>query len=698
MTRAAAWLVTRLGFLLVPAWIVAAVAAWHYLPGISQGADSPLGGLVPGGSGSVSAQEREVQRFGNTLLTRVVVVQHTTRRLSTGELARTARLARTIDEHRSHLLRHIAFAAPIPSPDRRTVVSYLYFARGISTNAQLALAQTYARSVDPPGLRTGALLARESEFHQIERALPRVTLATVALIVLILLVTFRAPGPPLLVLGTAAIAYAVATHLLVWIGERQGRQVPKEVEPVLVALLLGLVTDYAIFFLAGMRRRLAAGARRFDAADETTRDNLPIVLTAGLIVALGSLSLVAGHLAVFRSFGPGMALTVVITLAVALTFLPALLALAGPLVFWPSLHRGEREPRRRLWRLATARPVSAVVGAVVVAGLVVLSLGVLQLRLGFTLVRGQPSGSEVKVAQQNAEHGFASGIVAPTEVLLDGPNLNGRRDRLRRLQAGIASVPGVARTLGPGSALPQFLTPDGRTARLLVVLRDEPLGADAIDTLKRLRDRMPLLLERAGLGDVHASYAGDTALAEETVQAIRSDGRRVGGAVVVVNLLLLALFLRRVWTPLYLLAASVLAVTASLGALAWIMRDGLGHEDVTYYVPFAAAVLLLSLGSDYNVFVVGRIWQSARERPLREAIADAAPRASSAITTAGVTLAGSFALLALVPLRPMRELALVLALGILLDTFVVRSVLVPSLLALFRRREQERPQSSDDLE
>jgi RND superfamily putative drug exporter len=124
------------------------------------------------------------------------------------------------------------------------------------------------------------------------------------------------------------------------------------------------------------------------------------------------------------------------------------------------------------------------------------------------------------------------------------------------------------------------------------------------------------------------------------------------------------------------------------------MQGGLGHDDVTYYVPFAASVLLLSLGSDYNVFVVGRIWQSARERPMREAIAEEAPRTSTTITTAGLTLAGSFALLAIIPLRPMRELALALSLGILLDTFVVRSLLVPSLLALFRRREQGREPSA----
>jgi RND superfamily putative drug exporter len=114
------------------------------------------------------------------------------------------------------------------------------------------------------------------------------------------------------------------------------------------------------------------------------------------------------------------------------------------------------------------------------------------------------------------------------------------------------------------------------------------------------------------------------------------------------------------------------------------MQHLLRHDDVTYYVPFAAGVLLLSLGSDYNVFVVGRIWQSARGRPMRDAIVAEAPRASATITTAGLTLAGSFGLLALVPIRPMRELALAMTIGILLDTFIVRSILVPALLALFR--------------
>ena len=197
----------------------------------------------------------------------------------------------------------------------------------------------------------------------------------------------------------------------------------------------------------------------------------------------------------------------------------------------------------------------------------------------------------------------------------------------------------------------------------------------------------PLLLTLiVRLRGVRAEFAGDTALAMETIDTVRSDTKRVAGAVIAANLLLLVLFLRALAAPVYLLLASMLGLGASLGLTTLVFEHVLGHEDLTYYVPFAASVLLLSLGSDYNLFVVGRIWQEAERRSLREAVTYAVPSASRTVAIAGTTLAGSFALLALVPLRPMRELAFAMSVGILIDTFIVRSLLVPSLVVLFGRR------------
>lgn len=687
MTRVFGWLVVRLSFVLAPAWAVAAVAAIHYLPDIAQGSGTPLGGLVPSHTQAVATQERELRAFGSTLLTPVMVVQHQRTPLSARKLQRTIATAAAVDRHRS-TLRAISFAAPLVSQGRTTTVTYLYFRSEISPDHQLAAAATYAQRLDPPGLRTGPLLARNSEFDRIQEGLPRLTVAVIALIVVVLLAMFRAPGPPLLVLAAAAISYVVSTHLLAWVGAHQHRQLPKEVEPVLIALLLGLVTDYSIFFLTGMRRRLAEGERRFSAAEQTVIENVPIVFTAGLIVALGSLALVVGRLTVFRAFGPGMALGVAVTLAVAVTFVPAVLALLGRGLFWPSLEPRVREPRRRVWRFATARPVAAAIVVAIAASFVALAFGVSNLRLGFTIIRGQPPHAEVKVAAENAARGFAPGIVGPTEILLEAPGIGRRRDALASFQRSLADVTGVSSVLGPREQphrnLPVFVSKSGNAARYAVVLRQEPLDAKAIEVLDRLKRQAPGMLRRAGLQNATLGFAGDTALAQETVHVVRGDEFRIGGLVLVVNFVLLAVFLRRLWPPVYLIAASALGLAATLGVTTWVMEDLLGHDDLTYYVPFAAIVLLLSLGSDYNVFVVGRIWQQAGDRPLREAIADVAPRTSSTVAIAGVTLAGSFALLALISLRPMRELALTMAVGILLDTFVIRSLLIPALLAVFR--------------
>ena len=145
-------------------------------------------------------------------------------------------------------------------------------------------------------------------------------------------------------------------------------------------------------------------------------------------------------------------------------------------------------------------------------------------------------------------------------------------------------------------------------------------------------------------------------------------------------------FLRALVAPLYLLAASVLGLAATLGLTTFFFQDLLGRDQLTYYVPFATAVLLVALGSDYNVFVAGRIWREARWRRVPEAIAVATPSAAKAITVAGLALAASFALLAIVPLDAFQEFAFVMAVGVLIDTFVVRSLLIPALTALVGER------------
>jgi putative drug exporter of the RND superfamily len=707
MSGALAWLLVRLRLLVVPAWIAAAVVATTSLPSFLDRPASATGGLVPTGSASLAVERQGVEAFGTPLLSRVAVVQRDLQGLSLAVQRRAVRRAVRVDRGDDPAMHSVAFALPIsnarglfPSSRERgtTVITFLYFRSAVGTAAQLALARTYEQGIrrtgDPVTGVTGTVPAREAEFDQINRQLPLVEAATVGLIAILLLVVFRGVGAPLVALGAAGLSFLISVRVLTWTADRMGTEVPREVEPVLVALLLGLTTDYAVFFLSSARGRLAEGERRVDAALHSARLVLPITVTAGLIVAVGSGSLVIGNLGFFRAFGPGMAVTVLVTLAVTVTLVPALIAIFGRALFWPGLRESApREPgrvRHALGRVATARPVAVVLVVATVTVLVAAALETRSTALGLTLLRGLPSSSEVHAAAADAGEGFAPGIVAPTEILLRGTGLASRRAALERLQEDLAHEPGVAGVVGIRDQprqidRPLFVNERGDAARFAVIFDDDPLSTHAIHALRRVEQDLPSLLQRAGLDGVRTGVAGDTALAKESVDTIHGDIARVAVALLLANLVLLAIFLRALLAPLYLLAASVLALTAAIGVTTWVFQDFLGHQDLTYYVPFAAAVLLLSLGSDYNIFIAGRIWQEAERRPLREAIRYATPRASGTITTAGLTLAGSFALLALIPIAPMRELAFVMAAGILIDTFLVRSILVPSLTAAFGR-------------
>lgn len=298
-------------------------------------------------------------------------------------------------------------------------------------------------------------------------------------------------------------------------------------------------------------------------------------------------------------------------------------------------------------------------------------------------------------AQVTAEQHFGLPLFSPTEVLVNRPGIAGQADQLGALQRELARQPGVAGVLGPGTlTLPAalrrqaglFLAPNGDAARFLVIFDADPLGAQAVQDLRRLEGAVPGLLADSGLRSVDVAYAGDTALGLGLVTSTRGDLSRVALAVALIDLVLLALFLRALVAPLFLLAASFLAVGAALGLTTLLFGDFLGQDGLVFFVPFAAGVLLISLGSDYNIFSVGSIWDAAGNRELPDALTVAIPRTTRAIGAAGITLAASFGFVALVPLAQFQELAFAMYVGVLLDTFLVRSVLVPSLITLVGRR------------
>ena len=753
VSQVGSWTIVRLRWLLIPAWVAATVIAVTYLPGPGGQSADLLGTLIPGDSPAIQTEVRSLRDFKIPLLARVAVVVRNPRGLSTEDQVAIFRKALLTDQHRS--AGGIAGALPItnslglfPGNHERssTGVTYLFFSPNMSFGAQTYLAQEYART-SPHGKGTfagytGAIPARVRQGQFINEGLPRIEISTVLVIGLLLGLAFRSVGAPLATLATASIAYETGIHVATWVGNRYGFYVPQELEPVIVVLILGIVTDYSIFFLHGFRDRLRMGQARLAAAEATTADFLPIIVTAGLTVAAGTAALLAGTLKFVRSFGPALAITVLVALIVSITLLPALLAVSGRRLYWPhwppvaatadgdgmgvdtedeavrtSTLRGSGF-RDRVARFSTARPVAALVVLVVVGLLAVATWRLTRTRLGFSDITGLPNGYVVKVAEQQAGAGFAPGIVAPTEILLEGTRLDRQAAGLDRLESLLKEQPGVAAVLGPheqsqaatlldllrsragqlqpGQAgqLPSgedvnqlglMVTPDGSAARYLLILNHEPYGAGAISDVNRLQAAMPELLRRSGLANIRVGFAGDSAIARDTVARVVHDLGRIAIAIAVIDLLLLIVFLRSLVAPLFLLGASFLALGATMGITTWLFMTYVGHDHVTYYVPFAAAVLLVSLGSDYNIFIVGKMWEEARRRPLREAVAVGARRATRPITLAGVTLAATFALLGILPLWPFREFAFAMVAGVLLDSFLVRPFLVPALITVFGR-------------
>ncbi|MEQ6903338.1 MMPL family transporter [Nocardioides sp. YIM 152588] len=693
---------------------------------VAPGADAPGGsglrGVLSADTPAVRTELRSVEIFGFPLSSRTVVVQRDPAGLSAYAQARTVVRAAAVDRGKAGDVTPIRGALPLTNTrglfpgaqeSGTTALTYLLFGPRTSLGSRTRAAHRYADRFfterDHVVGVTGSAPARIAQGRIIRQSLPTVELATLLAIALIVAVSFRSLVAPLVTAATAATAYVVTLQVSGYVSALLDLPSPDELEPVVVALLLGVVTDYVVFFCSALRDlgpgRASAG--RDIAARAITR-SAPIVAVAGLAVAAGTAALVAAESPFFRTLGPALALTVVVGLLVAITLVPALLAVLGDRIFWPGRRavgrrpasstwsarwarlvrvRRPRWPRRAVESIAGSRRVAGAVLGACVAVLLFASAPLLRLDLGVSFVDTLPDREPVREAAAAAQAGFAEGILSPTVVLVEGGGIGERRTELARLGRALERQPGVAGVLGPG-ALPVraaagvLVARDGDAARYLVVLDTDPGSADAVADIDRLSDRLPGLVSRAGLPGATAALGGDTATASYLVHQTQDDLLRIALAAVVANLVMLLVFLRSVLASVLLLGTSLLALGATLtitGAVFDLLAPGQG---LTFYVPFAAAVLLLAFGSDYNIFTVGHVWDAAHGRTVRQALLSALPSALSAVAVAGLALGTSFGLLGLVPLLPFRQLAFAVALGITLDVFVVRLLMVPALLTL----------------
>jgi putative drug exporter of the RND superfamily len=696
-----AWTVVRLRWPIVIAWAIAVVYAAFILPAPVQPPDT-LVSLIPAHSPAVRANEFALHHFRAPLTTEVAVVTRDPNGLSRSEQRRIVSTAATLDRKaRRHPgsgpvavpLFNVRGVVPGSRETGTTAITYLAFPPSMSILRQIDGANGLRHGT---GHVTGILPAEVHEGGLVDDALPLIEVATVVLIALLVGVRFRALGAPLLTLAAVGTGYTMAQQAVSHAAERAGLEQPSLLRPLLVALVLGIVTDYVVFYLANAHTKVLQGCSRIEAAERATAETTPIVIAGGAILTASLLALRVARADVLQELGPALALAVVAGVLVAVTLVPAAVAIFGRALYWPrppepadaDLERAPVHGHNFLGRLIAHRSAALVVGIVVAAGLVVAASEVRDTRLGVTSIAGLPASAQERIGATDAGRGFAPGMLAPAQVIVARPGIASDTAGLARLQGELRRQPGVAAVVGPADTpfargRGVLTSASGDAARLLVAYRTDPYGATALDQVGTLRARLPDMAAQAGLGRPHTALAGDGPVAHDTVASMRKDLVRVVAAVLLVNLVLLMIFLRAVIAPILLVGASALSVAAALGISAWTFQKVFGYGELTYFVPFAAGVLLVSLGSDYNVFVAGRVWQEARVRPLRDALRIAPARSAAAVRTAGITLAASFGLLAIVGVRAFRELAFTMAVGILLDTFVVRPLLVPSLVSLF---------------
>ncbi|HEY2056026.1 MAG TPA: MMPL family transporter [Solirubrobacterales bacterium] len=704
--RGSAWWIGRgivwARLLVIAAWIAGAALVTAHLPSGFGSEEAALESLVPRSSQAIEVEERALRRFGFPLISRSMVVAMKEGGFDAGEARAGLRYIARVDQGRSGL-KALPFAAEgEPLEGGRignTLLVYLYPTPSVrdevGASEEFAAGLRRATAADTAHL-TGAIPAAAAESNLVEEHLPWVEIATVVLVVGILLVHYRSLGIPLLCLAGVGLAYLVSDRLLGVVAERFDLAVPEEVQPVIVALLFGVLTDYLVFFVSGFRARLRRGASAVEAASAVTGELLPVVSTAALMIAGATLTLSLSGVDFLSAFGPAMAISVLVAAVVSLTFVPACLALLGRFIFWP--HRLEvaagddadddtsQTTRGRVVGLGARHPVAVTVLCLVV--LLAAASGLRELELGNPIIRGLPTTTQSRQGYDEATQAFGPGVVGPTMLVIEGAGVGGDPAALASLQERIEAQPGISSVIGARPQVAQlppnvFVAADGSAARYLLVLDADPDGPVAPEILSDLEAKLPTLLAQSGLHGTSFGVTGDTTVGHELTEDTWQAGLKVAPVALVVLLLLLWALLRSRAAPLYLVGSSLLVVAAALGLTVYVFQGLLDYNEIAFFVPVATAVLLVALGSDYNVFLVSRIWREAEHHPLRGAVSTAGSRASGAIAIAGLILALSFAAVWLIPIAAFRELAFAMFVGLMLDTWLARPLLVPALVSLF---------------
>ncbi len=558
---------------------------------------------------------------------------------------------------------------PIPSEDKQALQVAVPIDAGTGGWESLTTVVDQMRDItkdSPAGLAVhitgpGGYAADSSEaFSGIDGKL---LYSALAVVIVILLVTYRSPVLWMLPVFSAGLALTVAQAVIYLLATRADLTVNAQSAGILTVLVFGAGTDYALLLVARYREELRRHEDRHEAMAFALHRTGPAILASGATVIAGMLCLLFASMNSTKGLGPVAAVGIAIGLMVMLTLLPALLVIFGRWFFWPLVPSfgSADHTATGVWakvggRIARAPRATWVTTSVVLA---ISALGILQLNaVGLENKDSFYDTPDSVVGEQVLAKHFPAGSGQPVVVIAKAD----RAAAVSTAMAGVTGIEGVAEPLVKGDL-----------AYLAGTLSDAPDSQAAIDTVDRVR---------AAIHQVDGAEAiagGDTAARGDTLKAASDDNERIIPLILLVVFLILMLLLRAVVAPVILIGTVVLSFGAALGLSALIFRHVLGFAGADSSLPLFVFVFLVALGIDYNIFLMTRVYEETKEVGTRRAALIALSATGGVITSAGLVLAGTFAVLATLPVVSFAEIGFAVALGVLLDTLIVRSVLVTAL-------------------
>ncbi|MFD5632772.1 MMPL family transporter [Streptomyces sp. NPDC127077] len=515
-------------------------------------------------------------------------------------------------------------------------------------------------------------------FAGIDGLLLGVALATV---LVILLLVYRSVLLPFLIILGSVFALGLACAVVYVLADHDVVRVDGQVQGILSILVIGAATDYALLISARFREELALSADRFTAVRAALRQSWGAIVASAGTVALGLLALLLSDLTNNRSLGPVGAIGVACAALSSLTFLPAVLVLLGRAAYWPAKPRpaGGVSTGDGIWNRVAALVDRAPrkVWAIALAGLLACAafaptLTAKGIPLAETFVNDAPSVA----AQETLGRHFPGGSGNPAVIITNAGRV-AQVTSAARATDGVASAAAVTGSGRPGGGAPRIV---GGRVRVDVTLRSAADSDAAKATVARLRTAVH------AVPGADALVGGYAAQQYDTRQTAERDRALIVPVVLAIILVILTVLLRSLLMPLLLVATVALNFVATLGISSLVFRHGFGFTGTDASVPLYGFVFLVALGVDYNIFLMSRVREESLRHGVRQGVLRGLVATGGVITSAGVVLAATFAALSVIPLAFLVQIAFIVAFGVLLDTLVVRSLLVPALVRDIGRR------------